>query len=1043
MIGDTGTTLAAGRNIAIEAATNTSRSTSFFEKKESGFFQEGLSYNASEQSNDRQGRNTTAAASTVGALQGNVVAVANNNYRQVGSDVISPQGNITISAAKVDIVEARETSRSTTEDKTSQSGFGVTFSNPVLSAIESVQQSAQAISNASKVKDSRIQALAAASTALTAYNTYNQVAALVKDPAAAASIGVNLSIGSSKSQSNTENTSNTAVGSNVAAGGDITIAATGAGLDSNLTVQGSRINAGGSASLMADNQVNLLAAINTASERNSNSNSGASLGIGFSVGAKSGFSLNASVSSGKGEGNGDEIRYTNTQVQAGNTLVIASGGDTNLIGAVAAAKQVTVQTGGDLIIQSLQDQSVYKETQSSAGAGVSLCIPPFCYGSSSGSVSGGKSNIDSNYQSVGEQSAIRAGDGGFNVAVGGNTTLAGGQITSTQKAVDDGKNSFQAGGVLTLTDIQNVASYEGSGYQLGAGLSGTLGDQSSPGAIADMRDRGMTDAQIERASHTVTRPGGGAGYGQTSGDASSTTTAGISGIAGNTGARTGDAETSLKPIFDRDKVRANIDAQIAITAAFGRSASTAWGDYANQQQAGAPDAKSAACWAEGGACRVAGHILIGGLGGGVGGAAGAGAAALAADEINKLTEDLPPVLKNLVGAGIAASIGAAAGGLTGAAAAFNEDTNNRQLNPNQISRIQQLANGSNAAVARLTIAACAIRRCADGVPPTDANYRLLSDMQAAGATDEYAAERSTLAQQTYRVGTNPSNQTSPLKLFNDYNASDSAVDAFTSSNGGIRTMGLLQALGGAGMIVAGTGACTTGFGCFLGGAGATFGWDQVVTGSNTAATGQPTLTMGEQVLQGMGLSPQAAALTYAALGLSPAAVEGILLNRTVNAQAAAYAAARNTYATNGASGGTAVAGEIATPVTSGGTANVVTVPGLKGQLAAENLANIAAQDARLAKAASGSGVPNPNFSVGSGTATEANSLGQIWVGDGARPLNGVPGGLISADGTRVFRPPTAKPNAPAEFNPTGVQANFQMRDPNTGAVISNGHMVIK
>jgi hypothetical protein len=144
----------------------------------------------------------------------------------------------------------------------------------------------------------------------------------------------------------------------------------------------------------------------------------------------------------------------------------------------------------------------------------------------------------------------------------------------------------------------------------------------------------------------------------------------------------------------------------------------------------------------------------------------------------------------------------------------------------------------------------------------------------------------------------------------------------------------------------------------------------------------------------------------------------------------------------GANGGGKVAGEIATPVTSGGTANVVTVPGLKGQLAAENLANIAAQDARLAKAASGSGVPNPNFSVGSGTATEANSLGQIWVGDGARPLSGVPGGLMSADGTRIYRPPTAK-KAPVEFNPTGVQANFQMRDPNTGAVTSNGHMVIK
>lgn len=149
---------------------------------------------------------------------------------------------------------------------------------------------------------------------------------------------------------------------------------------------------------------------------------------------------------------------------------------------------------------------------------------------------------------------------------------------------------------------------------------------------------------------------------------------------------------------------------------------------------------------------------------------------------------------------------------------------------------------------------------------------------------------------------------------------------------------------------------------------------------------------------------------------------------------------RNGQVTDGTNVG-AVAADA--PVTSGGTANVGTVPGLKGQLAAENLANIAAQDIRLAKAVGGSGMPNPNFSIGEGTATEANSLGQIWVGDGARTLNGVPNGLISADGTRVFRPPTQKPNTPAQFNPTGVQANFQIRDPNTGAVTSNGHMVIK
>ncbi|MDI6748541.1 MAG: hypothetical protein QMD17_15495, partial [Rhodocyclaceae bacterium] len=51
-------------------------------------------------------------------------------------------------------------------------------------------------------------------------------------------------------------------------------------------------------------------------------------------------------------------------------------------------------------------------------------------------------------------------------------------------------------------------------------------------------------------------PGGsGAGIGKDGGNASSTTQAGISGIAGNTQARTGDAETGIQRIFDAQKVQ--------------------------------------------------------------------------------------------------------------------------------------------------------------------------------------------------------------------------------------------------------------------------------------------------------------------------------------------------------------------------------------------------------------------------------------------------------------------------------------------------------
>jgi filamentous hemagglutinin len=80
--------------------------------------------------------------------------------------------------------------------------------------------------------------------------------------------------------------------------------------------------------------------------------------------------------------------------------------------------------------------------------------------------------------------------------------------------------------------------------------------------------------------------GVGAGVGQDSGSAQGTTTAGISGIAGDQSVRTGDA-TGIERIFDQNKVQRDIDAQVAITAEFGKQASKAWGEYANDRFANA------------------------------------------------------------------------------------------------------------------------------------------------------------------------------------------------------------------------------------------------------------------------------------------------------------------------------------------------------------------------------------------------------------------------------------------------------------------------
>lgn len=124
--------------------------------------------------------------------------------------------------------------------------------------------------------------------------------------------------------------------------GNITIQATGAGKDSNLTIQGSSVQAAGTTTLKADNQVNLLAAQNTTSESSTNQSKSGSVGVAIQLGAGGGgMGFTASASKATGQGGGNGVTYTNTQV-AGNTVNIDSGGDTTLKGAVVKDERVSL-----------------------------------------------------------------------------------------------------------------------------------------------------------------------------------------------------------------------------------------------------------------------------------------------------------------------------------------------------------------------------------------------------------------------------------------------------------------------------------------------------------------------------------------------------------------------------------------------------------------------------------------------------------------------------------------------------------------------------
>ena len=676
VLSDTDLNLSAHNNLTIEAAHNSDSHSHFTQTKKSGLFSSsggiGITLGSQLQSHDAQQTITTAAASTVGSLGGNVSLTAGNAYTQTGSDLLAPAGDIDIRAQTITLQEARETGQQSTEHKFKQSGLTLAITSPVIEAVETIQTQAKAASN---TDSSRMQALAAANIALNANQAVNAVQAgqnradgNLADQAGG--IGISLSLGSSSSKSLEQSHANNARGSTLSAAGDVHLQATGAGEASDITVQGSRIQAGDSLTLQADNDIHLLAAANTTTESNRNQSSNASLGIGIQLGGdNTGFGITASASHATGKGAGNSTHFSNTDISA-NQVHLNSGGDTTLQGAVVSADQVTATIGGNLTIESLQDQSRYTENNQSAGGSITVGLTNT--GFVGGSLSLGQSKINSNYTSVGQQSAIRAGDGGFDITVDGGTRLIGGQITSSQAAVDNNLNHYQANAGTETQDLHNSARYD-----------------------------------AKSASMSIGSSGGGAGVGNDSGSASSTSTAGISGIAGNQAIRTGDAETGLNPIFDQDRVRQEIDAQVAITQEFGRASSQAWGDYASKKEAQLwlaaqneddPQIRAeleteASRWGEGGLYRISGHTLIGLAGGGTDGATGALTGSVVMPEVARVTAemDLPEGVRQGLESLTAGLIGTLAGNSSGGAMAFNIDTNNRQLHSFEQSLAELLA----------------------------------------------------------------------------------------------------------------------------------------------------------------------------------------------------------------------------------------------------------------------------------------------------------------------------------------------------------------
>jgi filamentous hemagglutinin len=227
VVSDTGTTLQAGRDVTIAAAQETSSEQHYRKETKSGIFGGGGGIGFTIGSRMQSADQTALTPRSTTAAGGDVNIIAGNAYQQVGSDVMAPKGDVNVVAKEVQIVEARETGSSATEQRFKQSGLSVSIGSPVISAIQTADNMADAARNTSS---GRMQALAAGDGVERQElrgRTAGRCPGAGRRPSKAASISV--SLGSSKSQSNTAQTSDSARGSTVKAGGHVNIVAQGAG----------------------------------------------------------------------------------------------------------------------------------------------------------------------------------------------------------------------------------------------------------------------------------------------------------------------------------------------------------------------------------------------------------------------------------------------------------------------------------------------------------------------------------------------------------------------------------------------------------------------------------------------------------------------------------------------------------------------------------------------------------------------------------------------------------------------------------------------
>lgn len=429
--------VAAGRNLTADTAVQYDQATAYTKVKSSGVLGAGVGVLiGTQQTKDNyEGEWKTQVGSTLASTGGSLTLAAGDTAHLTTADIFGRQG-VTLTGQEVLIDGATNEAHEKRTHEESRSGLSLSLSNSAISAGETFRG---AVRTAQSRDNKTLQGLELVEAGRNLRKDLKG-----KSPADVTSVGLHVGIGSSSFKQESEVNQQTYAGGRMMSAGDVTVRAESSQENKgNLTAVGESIQ-GKNVSLTASGAVRLQAGTNEETIRDNYQSHGASIGASFHGGLTS---IDASYGKMKDQGTTTRVTHTGSHVTAQDSLMTSSGKDTTLVGSQLQGQSVTVKTGGNLHIESVQDSETYRGNRSSAGISLEA---------KSGNASYSRGKTTSDYASVTEQAGIYAGDQGYEVHVNKDTQLKGAVIASTA----DANRNHLTTGTLHLEDIQNKAAYD-------------------------------------------------------------------------------------------------------------------------------------------------------------------------------------------------------------------------------------------------------------------------------------------------------------------------------------------------------------------------------------------------------------------------------------------------------------------------------------------------------------------------------------------------------------------------------------------------------